>query len=414
MTRTPGTGWWRGRSNAAKVELYTRVTFHALAVCEVLALALGLLGNADAAVRPLGPLVFALAHASMCALVASRALTWTLGRGPRPVRAALALVATTLIGCGQVLFSFGVLGPGTAEGARPGALTTVAVLCVFGVGSLVLCVRRIRSMIAIAVAALAPALGCAALIGVEPAFGLGYALGLSFALALVLPTWGFSRWLLRMAWEAERSRDLAALLAVAEERLRFSRDLHDVMGRNLAAVALKSELAARLAERGRPEAVAQMVEVQRIAREAQREVREVVRGYREVDLTVEMEGARGVLAAAGIDCRIEAPAGERELPEGVRAALGWVVRESTTNVLRHGDAKRCLIRLERVGGGGVRLLVENDGADTGTDGGSGTDGGAGTGLVGLRERLAAVGGELTAGRAHGGLFRVVADVPGEV
>jgi energy-coupling factor transporter ATP-binding protein EcfA2 len=85
-------------------------------------------------------------------------------------------------------------------------------------------------------------------------------------------------WTLSVLWEAERAREVEARLAVAEERLRFGRDLHDVMGRNLAVIALKSELAVQLARRGRPEAVDQMIEVQRIAQESQREVRDVVRG----------------------------------------------------------------------------------------------------------------------------------------
>lgn len=105
-------------------------------------------------------------------------------------------------------------------------------------------------------------------------------------------TSAFSVWLLNAVYELDEARETRARLAVAEERLRFGRDLHDVMGRNLAVVALKSELAVQLARRGRPEALEQMVEVQRIARETQREVREVVRGYREADLRTELAARR--------------------------------------------------------------------------------------------------------------------------
>ncbi|MEV6117613.1 histidine kinase [Streptomyces sp. NPDC052109] len=209
-------------------------------------------------------------------------------------------------------------------------------------------------------------------------------------------------WTLAVLWEAERAREVEARLAVAEERLRFGRDLHDVLGRNLSVISLKSELAVQLARRGRPEAVEQMIEVQRIAQESQREVRAVVRGYREADLGVELAGAQGVLAAAGIDCEVRAePTG---LPAGVQSALGWVVREATTNVLRHGDAGRCTLCL-RVLEGSVVLTVENDGQA------GNPDGGGGSGLAGLRERLAAVGGTLEAGAVTGGRFRVVAEVP---
>lgn len=103
----------------------------------------------------------------------------------------------------------------------------------------------------------------------------------------------FSVWLLDAVYRLDEARDTRARLAVAEERLRFGRDLHDVMGRNLAVIALKSELAVQLARRGRPDAVEQMIEVQRIAQESQREVRAVVRGYREADLGVELAGAQG-------------------------------------------------------------------------------------------------------------------------
>jgi two-component system sensor histidine kinase DesK len=86
-------------------------------------------------------------------------------------------------------------------------------------------------------------------------------------------------------WETERARDVKARLAVAEERLRFGRDLHDLMGRNLAVIGLKAEPAVQLGRRGRPEAVEQMIEVHRLAQESQRKVRAVVRGYREAGRT---------------------------------------------------------------------------------------------------------------------------------
>ncbi|MEU6245171.1 histidine kinase [Streptomyces sp. NPDC047024] len=217
-------------------------------------------------------------------------------------------------------------------------------------------------------------------------------------------------WTLAVLWEAERGRETEARLAVAEERLRFGRDLHDVLGRNLSVISLKSELAVQLARRGRPEAVEQMIEVQRIAQESQREVREVVRGYREADLGVELAGAQGVLTAAGIVCEIRDETAE--LPAPVQSALGWVVREAATNVLRHGDAQRCSVAV-RVREGRAVLTVENDGAGALPGGGEGVGGSGvgGSGLAGLRERLAAVGGALEAGPVTGNRFRLLAEVP---
>src|SRR5690606_30179659 len=104
-----------------------------------------------------------------------------------------------------------------------------------------------------------------------------------------------SVWMLGVMWELEGSRRTQAQLAVAEERLRFARDLHDVLGRNLSVMALKSALAAQLSRRGRPGAEAEMMAVRDIAQESLREVREVVHGYRAADLTSELAGARSVL-----------------------------------------------------------------------------------------------------------------------
>jgi two-component system sensor histidine kinase DesK len=221
-----------------------------------------------------------------------------------------------------------------------------------------------------------------------------------------------SAWYIAVIRELEEARGVQARLAVAEERLRFSRDLHDVMGRNLSAIALKSELAVQLVRRGSAAdaSVEQMTEVQRIARESHSEVRAVVRGYRDADLSTELAGARGILRAAGVDCRAEEdPQSQVRLPGPVQAALGWVVREGATNVLRHADATWCTVRVGTDDSGENALLVmENDGAHE-TSGGAGP---SGSGLAGLRERLAGVGGTLrVAADGARGTFRLTAEVP---
>ncbi|MFE5794465.1 sensor histidine kinase [Streptomyces sp. NPDC056503] len=399
------TGWWSRRSVAGKVELYTRWTFHLMAPVELITLAGIPLSREQRDALGLGAVLglvgWVLVHAAFCAVVASRGLDHITGTRPRPVRLAAALAAATALADLTVigLWSAGVL----PDASLVAAFTVVTSL--FATGALVLCVDRVRHM-AYAVAGIATA---AAL----PLVVLGHVPEGLITLAAVLvgggayaSACGFSSWLLRVVQELERSRDLQARLAVAEERLRFGRDLHDVMGRNLSVIALKSELAVQLARRGRPESVDQMVEVQRIAQESQREVREVVRGYREADLRIELEGARGVLDAAGIDCAVDAPA--VELPAAVQSALGWVVRETTTNVLRHGDARHCAITLRARDGEAV-LTVENDGA-TVRDG-AGGPGRTGSGLAGLRERLGAVDGTLEAGPAEPRSFLVTARVP---
>ena len=203
--------------------------------------------------------------------------------------------------------------------------------------------------------------------------------------------------------ELERARETDARLAVAEERLRFSRDLHDVFGRTLSAVALKAELGAAQAERGRPEAAATMREVQAIAIAAQQEVRDVVRGYREADLAAEIAGARALLEAAGVAVTTVVD-GADTLPGPVARAFAWTVREATTNVLRHADASH--VRLAVHGGAdGGRLEVTNDRPHPPSDA-------EGSGLAGLTERLREVGGTLAVQRTDAA-YTVIATVDAE-
>jgi len=204
-----------------------------------------------------------------------------------------------------------------------------------------------------------------------------------------------SLWLIGVVRDLDRARGAQAALAVAEERLRFSRDLHDVMGRRLSAIAVKSELAATLADRSDPGAAAQMLEVRGVAHEAMREARELARGYRTTDLVQELEGSRSLLESAGISVELAVD----EVPAGWHEAAAWVVREAVTNVLRHSAATAVAIRYA-----GSELAVVNDGVvERGSGGGSG--------LAGLRERLAPLGAGLTVTGSDSS-FSVVATLPG--
>ncbi|MFD9481440.1 MULTISPECIES: sensor histidine kinase [Streptomyces] len=400
------TGWWKNRSSAGKVELYTRWSFHLFVLIEITSFGLPALGAAaeDPSDRalPLSLFLLLCAHAVLCGVLSSKALTWVVGRRERPTRPAVTTAALT---AAAVLGILALKAAGKIDEPALAPLLVLGLTC-FTAGSLVLCMRSVRSMRYVAPVA-ATGTGVTALaLGLPAVHALGYFLGVLLCCLFFSATSGFSAWLLRTVHELDRAREVQSRLAVAEERLRFGRDLHDVMGRNLAVIALKSELAIQLARRERPEAVEQMIEVQRIAQESQREVRDVVRGYREADLSVELEGARGVLSAAGMDCRVDFRAARgRELPAEVQSALGWVVREATTNILRHGDAHRCLIRLTAPETGSVTLVVENDGAP------EAPAGPPGSGLAGLRERLAALDGTLQAGLVGDGRFRLLAQIP---
>lgn len=402
--RGPGT-WWRGKSTPAKVETYTRWSFHFFAVMEVVSVALPVIGETSS---QLGGwlMLMVSAHAAVSALVVSRALDWVCDRREQPVRLMWTLGAVTaaVAATGLAVVEYGPKGDGVDSAAG----SVFGAVMFFGVGIIALGVYSHRRVCAIA-AGFAAGAGLFVLLISRSVFAalviaLIALLGSGFFAFIAV----FSVWLLKSVYELDEARETRARLAVAEERLRFGRDLHDVMGRNLAVIALKSELAVQLARRGRPEAVEQMIEVQRIAQESQREVRDVVRGYREADLGVELAGAQGVLTAAGIACEVTGEAAG--LPSEVQSALAWVVREATTNVLRHGDAERCVVGV-RVREGRVVLTVENDGAAGASGGGGGSGRSGGSGLAGLRERLAAVDGTLEADRAGEGLFRLVAEVP---
>ncbi|MFF4447223.1 sensor histidine kinase [Streptomyces sp. NPDC001502] len=400
------TGWWKNRSSAGKVELYTRGSFHLFVLLEVVSFGLmpvvATAAGTSSVLVPLALLLMVCGHAVLCGVLTSKALHWVVDRRERPTRLAVATAVATAV-CTLAVFTLRATGHISEPTVAP---TLVSGLTWFASGSLVLCLRSVKRMRYVPLAA-AVATGLASLaLGTPAATALGYCVGVLLGSLFFGATCGFSAWLLRTVYELDRSREMESRLAVAEERLRFGRDLHDVMGRNLAVIALKSELAIQLARRERPEAVEQMIEVQRIAQESQREVRDVVRGYREADLSVELEGARGVLSAAGMDCRVDFRAVRgRELPAEVQSALGWVVREATTNILRHGDAHRCLIRLTAAETGSVTLVVENDGAP------EAPAGPPGSGLAGLRERLAALDGTLQAGLVGDGRFRLLAQIP---
>ena len=193
------------------------------------------------------------------------------------------------------------------------------------------------------------------------------------------------RLLLEANQQLSLAREQIARLAVGEERLRFARDMHDLLGHSLSVIALKSELAGRLIKRSPGLAEHEVKDIEKVARDALREVREAVAGYRQPTLKAELAGAREAMTAAGIECRIDAQHGG--LPPAVEAVLGWTVREGATNVMRHSKAKRCAIRVS-----------ERDGTvtvDVIDDGRGGTPQ-PGSGLRGLEERVRERGGTLTA------------------
>jgi two-component system, NarL family, sensor histidine kinase DesK len=224
--------------------------------------------------------------------------------------------------------------------------------------------------------------------------------GVALTFFLGLMMW-FYRRAMMLVTELRRARADLARLAVAEERLRFARDLHDLLGHSLTTIALKSQLARRLAEPGSPVAV-EMADIESVTHQALAEVRDAVTGYRARSLAEELDAARATLAVAGIDVRMCLDS--TPLPATLDSLLGWVVREGTTNVLRHSGASTCEFRLSR-NDTTVSLAVDDNGV--GTHGGAHT----GHGLAGLAERLTNAGGHLDSGPAPGRGFHLAARLP---
>jgi two-component system sensor histidine kinase DesK len=202
------------------------------------------------------------------------------------------------------------------------------------------------------------------------------------------------------------ARTELARMAVAQERLRFARDLHDLLGYSLSSITLKSELAYRLAD-GQPErARLELSSILQISRQALSDVRVVASSYRDMHFTEEVASVESMLLATDVDVSVEVSL--PDLPRSLDTVLATVLREGVTNVLRHSKVQHCSIT-GRVTDGTVRLELINDGITAEPADGPDTAGSSGLGSLGLR--LASVGGRLTAGVCPDGRFHLVAEAP---
>jgi signal transduction histidine kinase len=217
-------------------------------------------------------------------------------------------------------------------------------------------------------------------------------------------------WLIRLVTELGETRKRLAEVAVAEERLRFARDLHDLLGMSLSAIALKSELTSRIMDIDTTRAADELLEILGLTRQALTDVRSVASGYRELSLDQESRSAQAVLVAADVQVRLEIE--HEDLPSTVRTVLAVVLREGVTNVLRHSKVERCEIAVRRVGDG-VALDIVNDGVQNGQATPEKTIRveAPGSGITNMSDRVAGLGGELTAGVEPDGRFRLRAVVP---
>ena len=209
----------------------------------------------------------------------------------------------------------------------------------------------------------------------------------------------------RLLWQSYTqllaAREQLAHLAVTEERLRFARDLHDVLGQSLSVLVLKSELVAKQLPADADESLRhEVADIAQVARKSLNDVRETVAGYRKPTLQAEIGNARNALRAAGIGLRVENTMDV--VPTDQDGVLAWCLREAVTNVVKHSGATQCDVRISRVNGS-ANLEVADDGR-----GADSLDGGSG--LAGMRERVEMVGGTLTVAPKDGGM-RIRITVP---
>jgi len=198
-------------------------------------------------------------------------------------------------------------------------------------------------------------------------------------LVAALAIWGISQSVNRNI-EVLAVREENARLALDDQRNRFARDLHDILGHSLTVITVKAELAQKLLDVDPDRARAEVADLERLSRDALADVRRAVEGYREMTLPGELARARMALQAAEIEADL--PKSTDDVPSELRELFAWTVREGITNVIRHSRARRCTVRL---------TSTSAEVADDGTGPGSSVPG---NGLVGLRERATALGGSV--------------------
>ena len=253
--------------------------------------------------------------------------------------------------------------------------------------------------------------------------------GAEFALVGLL-VYGLSR-LAGLARQLEELRGELTRMAVVQERLRVARDVHDLLGLGLSAIALKADLIAALIGRDDPRATAEIEEMSRICAAARADIRLIAGDDRALSLAAELAAAGQILASAGIEVSRSTPGGP--LPAAADTVLAPVLREAVTNILRHAAATTCTIEVT-AGDGALRLRVTNDGApqlpaaaSAGGEnhaghglanldarvraaGGPGDENHAGHGLANLDARVRAAGGQLNSRQAEG-RFDLTAQIP---
>ena len=216
--------------------------------------------------------------------------------------------------------------------------------------------------------------------------------------------------------EAERTRDEAAQRRAMEERLRIARELHDSLTHSISVIQVQSGVAEHLARKRGEEVPPALLAIQEAGADAARELRatlSVLRSAEDGDGSglCQLDGLVARSRAAGLPETVTVTGAERALPADVDQAAYRIVQEALTNVSRHaglaggGDQVRASVRLHYTPDA-LTVQVDDDGQGSGT-----RSAGPGLGLIGMRERVSALGGRLRAGPQDGGGFQVRAELP---
>jgi signal transduction histidine kinase len=368
--------------------LATRRAWWILASVHAIVLLFPLLMVVNAFDLNMGPhrVLAALAWAGLAALALSTSLA--VARGRRPSHPLVRVAAATALAFGP-LGAFG--GAWETAGWVP-AIT--AVLCLRGRWRIAAALAALAAMISYDTATTFSSSNPSAY---SVAWGIAYWLVVS---GLAVAGVSASARLVPFVVDLDAAQAALAARAVRSERHRVSRDLHDVLGQSLTAISLKGDLARRLIDSDRLAATQEIAQLQTIASTLVGEIDAVTRDERAVALRTEAETAVDLLKLAGIDVDVQLHLDS--VAADTSAALGWAIREGTTNILRHSDARRCTIRGTRENGL-FRLDLVNDRAHGARAGG--------TGLLNLSDRLAALDGRASCGPIGDGHFRLRVEVP---
>lgn len=319
---------WRGLGGVDKYTLYTRLSLQSIPVVVAVAYVVGLAGPGSA-IDQVTPwrLMAGSAYVVIMLILALAIYEFHPDlntRQRRPVEPIFrAGLVFTLVG---LALSFLLQLPVFPEMERRKAIV-VTILTLFILATVYIPWMHFRWLISLALM-----VGSALIINQTVEFPYRWAL----LLPLTVATIRMSIWTVNVMKEVERSRELEASLRVTEERLRFAQELHDTLGQHLAAMSLKSEVALALAKRGDDRLEGELRELQQLTRTSMAQMREVVQGYRSINLATEVEGAKSLLDDAGIILSIHGDA--LDVAPAQRELAAWLVREASTNVLRHSEA----------------------------------------------------------------------------